>query len=108
MFKVDLQNGHRCLAHISGKNADDHSRRSGGQGVGRAESYDLKRGRITRMGEVLSNHESPGIRQEALAISVESIRREGTIRVICLRAEATKSDNSTIKIINKQRHKQEG
>ena len=49
MFKVDLQNGHSVLAHISGKMRMNFIRVVPGDKVlVELSPYDLKRGRITR------------------------------------------------------------
>ncbi len=49
MFKVELQNGHRVLAHISGKMRMNFIRVVPGDKVlVELSPYDLKRGRITR------------------------------------------------------------
>ncbi|MDQ2952949.1 MAG: translation initiation factor IF-1 [Chloroflexota bacterium] len=49
MFKVDLQNGHSVLAHISGKMRMNYIRVVPGDKVlVELSPYDLKRGRITR------------------------------------------------------------
>ncbi len=48
MFKVELENGHQVLAHISGKLRRDLIRRSPGDKVTMEMSpYDLTKGRIT-------------------------------------------------------------
>ncbi|TMD60090.1 MAG: translation initiation factor IF-1 [Chloroflexi bacterium] len=49
MFKVELQNGHHVLAHISGKMRMNFIRVVPGDKVlVELSPYDLKRGRITR------------------------------------------------------------
>ena len=49
MFKVELQNGHSVLAHISGKMRMNFIRVVPGDKVlVELSPYDLKRGRITR------------------------------------------------------------
>ena len=49
MFKVELQNGHSVLAHISGKMRMNYIRVVPGDKVlVELSPYDLKRGRITR------------------------------------------------------------
>jgi translation initiation factor IF-1 len=49
MFRVDLQNGHQVLAHISGKMRMNFIRVVPGDSVlVELSPYDLKRGRITR------------------------------------------------------------
>lgn len=49
MFKVELQNGHKVLAHISGKMRMNFIRVVPGDKVlVELSPYDLKRGRITR------------------------------------------------------------
>ena len=48
MFRVELENGHRVLAHVSGQDADElHPDPARRPGEGRASPYDLTRGRIT-------------------------------------------------------------
>ena len=48
MFRVDLDNGHRVLAHISGKMRMHYIRILPGDRVkGELSPYDLTRGRIT-------------------------------------------------------------
>ena len=46
-FKVEMENGHEVLAHISGKMRSTTSGLAGRSGHGSAFSYDLSRGRIT-------------------------------------------------------------
>jgi translation initiation factor IF-1 len=48
MFRVELDNGHKMLAHISGKMRMHYIRiLPGDKGVGELSPYDLSRGRIT-------------------------------------------------------------
>ncbi len=52
MFRVELENGHKVLAHISGKMRMHFIRILPGDGVTvELSPYDLTRGRITRRGK---------------------------------------------------------
>ena len=47
MFKVELENGHEILAHISGKMRMHYIKYSGDKVTVELSVYDLNRGRIT-------------------------------------------------------------
>ena len=84
MFAIELENGHRVLAHISGKLRMNFIRILPGDRV-RVElsPYDLSRGRITyRLKEgrgIVKVRASVKARCERCKI----VRRQGTVMVIC-------------------------
>ena len=89
MFAVELENGHRVLAHISGKLRMNFIRILPGDRV-RVElsPYDLTRGRITyRLSSRLSQSEEDPLKVrasvKARCDNCKVIRRHGTVMVIC-------------------------
>src|SRR3954447_18192155 len=91
MFAVELENGHRVLAHISGKRRMNFIRILPGDRV-RVElsPYDLTRGRITYRLREHTRHTAQIEDPLKVRASVKArcdnckvIRRHGTVMVIC-------------------------
>lgn len=83
MFRVELENGHKVLAHISGKMRMHYIRILPGDKVTvELSPYDLSKGRITyrqKIGIVMKVRTSV----KKICSSCKVIRRKGVIRVIC-------------------------
>ena len=95
MFRVELENGHKVLAHISGKMRMHFIRILPGDKVTvELSPYDLTRGRIVYRLQVTAPASRPATGDDAMKVrsSVKKIcehckivRRKGVIRVICKR-----------------------
>ena len=88
MFEVELDNGHKILAHISGKLRMNFIRILPGDKVTvELSPYDLTRGRITWRAKNLSFKEvlimkvKPSVK--AICEKCKIIRRKGKVMVIC-------------------------
>ena len=94
MFRVELQNGHEVLAHISGKMRMHYIRILPGDKVQvELTPYDLSRGRITyRYKEPLLRGGRPRTTEAPMKVQTsvkpicehcKVIRRHGSVRIIC-------------------------
>ena len=95
MFKVELENGHQILAHVSGKLRMHFIRiLTGDKVVIQLSPYDLTRGRITyrkvgcklatayeRIREVITMKVRPSVKP--ICEKCKVIRRKGNVMVIC-------------------------
>lgn len=88
MFKVELENGHTILGHISGKMRMNYIKILPGDGVTvQISPYDLSRGRIVYRKKI---NITKGGRWMKVRVSVKPIcdkckviKRHGKVRVIC-------------------------
>ena len=83
MFKVELENGHKILAHISGKMRMHYIRILPGDKVTvELSPYDLTKGRITYR-KKQENKMKVRASVKKICSSCKVIRRKNVIRVIC-------------------------
>lgn len=85
-FKVELENGHQILAHISGKLRMNFIRIIPGDKVMiEMSSYDLSKGRITWRDKWWKENINMKVRSSVKPICEKCriIRRKGAVRVIC-------------------------
>ena len=88
MFRVELENGHKVLAHISGKMRMHFIRILPGDRVPvELSPYDLTRGRITyrKKSQRLKGYKTMEVRPSVKPIceKCKIIRRKGRVMVIC-------------------------
>jgi translation initiation factor IF-1 len=84
MFRVELDNGHKVLAHVSGKMRMHFIRILPGDKVKvELSPYDLTRGRITyRFKEEVTNMKvRPSVKVRCEHCKI--VRRQGAVRIIC-------------------------
>jgi translation initiation factor IF-1 len=84
MFNVELENGHRILAHVSGKMRMHFIRILPGDTVTVEMSpYDLNRGRIIRDKENRLQKMKVRSSVKRICENCKIVRRRGVVRVIC-------------------------
>jgi len=84
MFRVELENGHKVLAHISGKMRMHFIRILSGDKVKvQLSPYDLTRGRITYRYKEEGRTMKVRSSVKPICMKCKVIRRRGVVRVIC-------------------------
>ena len=84
MFRVELENGHKVLAHISGKMRMHFIRILSGDKVKvQLSPYDLTRGRITYRYKLEDRTMKVRASVKPICMKCKVIRRRGVVRVIC-------------------------